>query len=278
MGQSLREKYRSEQGERPTLTWIAGGLLLLALATYVLLTPPGLLNKARMTGYAVCHQIPSHSFSLGGHQLPLCARCTGTFLGALVGLVGQAVVLRRRRAAAFPPTGILVVLIAFTLLWAGDGLNSYLALIGAPHAYEPANELRLITGALNGLTMSALIYPIFNISIWRRIADSPAVRGLRDLGVLLLFEAALVGVVLSGERLLLYPLALLSAAAVVTLLASVNTVLAVVLLGRENEARTWREAVFPIATGVLLSLVQIGVIDLIRYLATGTLGPIPLLQ
>lgn len=285
MGKLLHERNTGTKSNRSTadrpsswVSWVTPVLLLIALALLAFVTPGGLLKKADLVGYAVCHQIPSHSLGLGGRYLPLCARCTGTFLGALFGLLGQVMVLRRRQASAFPPFGILAILISFTLLWASDGLNSYLALIGAPHVYEPANGLRLITGALNGLTMSALVYPIFNISVWWQPADRPNIRGVRDLAVLLLVEAVLVAVVLSGGGFLLYPLALLSAFAVVILLASVNTVLAVMLLGRENSATTWRQALLPVALGLLLSFLQIGLIDLMRYAATGTLGPIPTLQ
>jgi uncharacterized membrane protein len=231
-----------------------------------------------MVGYAVCHQIESHSFTIAGQQLPLCARCTGTFLGALVGLFGQAVVLRQRRAGDFPPTLILAILVGFTLLWMADGLNSYLALIGGPHLYETRNALRLTTGALNGLTMSALIYPVFNISFWRHPADEPAFRDLPDLGVLLLMEGVLIGVVLSRQDFMLYPLTVLSAAGVLTLLTGVNTVIALILLRRENSVGNWRQAIVPIAIGLILSLIQIGLIDIVRYRLTGTLEGIPTLQ
>ena len=260
------------------LPWVTGGLLVFALVAFALATPPGLLSKADMVAYAVCHQIGSHSFVIAGTQLPLCARCTGTFLGALVGLLGQGFVLQRRRAAAFPPPGVLTILVIFTILWAADGLNSYLALVGGPHGYEPTNELRLVTGALNGLTMSALVYVVVNVSLWKCPMEVPNIRGWRDLGLLLLLEAGLVGVVLSRQGFLLYPIALLSAAAVLTLLTSVNTVIAVILLGRENSVENWREALFPIAVGFLLCLVQIAVIDLLRYRLTGTLQGIPSLH
>jgi uncharacterized membrane protein len=48
-------------------------------------------------GY-ICHQRPERSFHLGGHQLPVCARCTGLYLAAPFGLA--AVMLMRRRGAA----------------------------------------------------------------------------------------------------------------------------------------------------------------------------------
>ena len=39
-------------------------------------------------GSLVCHQRPERSFLWAGHQLPVCARCTGLYLSALVGVMG----------------------------------------------------------------------------------------------------------------------------------------------------------------------------------------------
>ena len=249
-----------------------------ALLAFLILTPDGLLTKADMVGYAVCHRIESHSFSIGGRQFPLCARCSGTFLGALIGFFGQAVVLRRRRAAEFPPAPIVVILVSGMLLWAADGLNSYLALIGGPHLYEPQNWLRLATGALNGLTMSALVYPILNFTLWRQPVSERAIRNLRDLGVLLLLEASLVGLVLTQWPSLLYPLALLSALGVLVLLTTVNSMLVLIIVRRENVVDTWRAGLVPLLAGFTVSLVQVGVIGVVRYALTGTLSGIPPLQ
>ncbi len=38
-------------------------------------------------GSLICHQRPERSFHLWSAQLPVCARCTGIYLGAVVGLV-----------------------------------------------------------------------------------------------------------------------------------------------------------------------------------------------
>ena len=46
----------------------------------------------------ICHQRPERSFHLDGHRLPVCARCTGLYLAAPLGLAG--VILMRRRAGA----------------------------------------------------------------------------------------------------------------------------------------------------------------------------------
>lgn len=243
-----------------------------------------------MVCYAVCHQWKAHSFVIAGRQLSLCARCTGTFLGALTGLFGQAVVLRRRRAAEFPSMPILVVLGGFMLLWAIDGLNSFIdikgvnpsldALVRIRPLYEPQNWLRLTTGALNGLTMSALIFPVFNFTLWRDPSSERSIRNLRDLVVLISLEACLVGLVLLAVLVqwpfALYPLAFLSAMGILTLLTLVNSLLVLMFTRRDNMVARWREAAIPIMSGFMLSLVQVGVIDIIRYLITGTLSGIPL--
>ena len=272
----------SSDGEiRPSAFPLARLVVLLAitgLLAFILATPRGLLNKADMVGYAVCHRIESHSFTIAGRQLPLCARCTGTFVGALVGFFGQAVVLRRRRAGQFPPAHVIAVLVIFMAVWAADGLNSYMALMHGPHLYEPQNWLRLSTGALNGLTMSALVYPVFGYTLWRDSVPQPAIRSLRDLGVLVCVEAAIVGLVLTQWAFLIYPLSLLSAAGVLALLTSVNSMLVLMIVQRENVANNWREAIVPLLAGFTVSLIQVGVIDIVRYAFTGTLSGLPPLQ
>jgi len=253
-------------------------LAALAFLSFLIVTPSGLLNKTDIICSAVCGRISEHSFFIAGRQLPLCARCTGTFIGALVGFFGQAVVLRRRRAAEFPPPRILVILASFTLLWAADGVNSYITLFpNLPHLYEPQNWLRLTTGALNGLMMSGLVYPLFNFTLWRDAVPERTIRNLRELLVLLLLEAGLIGLTLTGHPLLLYPLALLSALGVLTLLTCINSMLVLMFVRRENVVETWREALIPLLVGFTISLIMVGAINVARYILIGTLG-VPLLQ
>ena len=59
------------------------------LAAWLVNTPPGILGKADAVGYAVCHRIDERSFHIGDRQVALCARCTGMYLGAVLGLVFQ---------------------------------------------------------------------------------------------------------------------------------------------------------------------------------------------
>jgi hypothetical protein len=189
-----------------------------------------------------------------------------------VGFFGQGVVLRRRRASKFPHPLIIVLLVGFMALWAADGLNSYVSILGAGlNVYEPRNWLRLTTGALNGLTMSVLVYPVFSFTLWVDPVPQRAVRNLRDLAVLLLLEAAVVALTLTGWPFLIYPLAILSAVGVLTLLTAVNSMLFVMLVQRENLVATWSEAIIPLLAGFTVGLIEIAAIDVIRYAITGTL-------
>ena len=40
-----------------------------------------------LAGSVVCHQLPDRSFHISGIQFPVCARCTGLYLGAAMGMV-----------------------------------------------------------------------------------------------------------------------------------------------------------------------------------------------
>ena len=272
--------HTSTNPRKPTfpLPWLIVTLTIAAIGVFIVSTPGGLLDKTDMVGYAVCHRITERSFVIAGRQLPLCARCSGTFIGALVGFFGQIVVLRRRRASEFPSPLVIAILIAFTLVWAADGFNSYMTLLDGPHVYEPRNWLRLTTGALQGLTMSAFVYPVFNFTLWRKPVPERTIRGLGELGLLILLEAGMVGLVLTEWGPLLYPLALLGAGGVLTLLTCVNSMLVLMLVRRENVADTWRDTIIPLLAGLTLSLIQVGAIDVVRYALTGTLEGIPPLQ
>src|SRR5512141_3146330 len=102
------------------LPFVVGGLAVLAFVSWALNTPAGVLGKADAIGYAICHRIDSHSLHIGGRALPLCARCTGIYLGALLGIVTMAV-MGRARSGGLPRRPVLLALIGFVGLMGIDG-------------------------------------------------------------------------------------------------------------------------------------------------------------
>lgn len=46
------------------------------------------LDFVDAVGRVICHQLPERSFFIDGRQLPVCARCTGLYVSAAMGLLG----------------------------------------------------------------------------------------------------------------------------------------------------------------------------------------------
>ena len=248
------------------LIFIAIGILLLG---WLFSTPPGLLGKADSVGYAVCHRIDSRSYHLGERQLPLCVRCTGMYLGAMSGLAYQAVFSRRK--AGMPPWQVWVVFGVFVAAFAVDGLNSYLHLFPfAPSLYEPQNNLRLLTGTGMGLVIAGAIFPAFNQTVWKDWDRTPAISDLRTLSPLLFLALALDWLVAMENPLLLYPLALISAAGVLSLLTIIYSMMWLMILRMECRFQRTSELWLPLLGGFGMALLQIVILDLARFALTGT--------
>jgi len=248
------------------LIFIAVGLLLVG---WLLNTPAGLLGKADGLGYAVCHRIEARSFHLGERQLPLCARCTGMYLGAMLGLVFQ--VLTARRHAGMPPWRVIIFLGALVVAFGVDGLNSYLHLFpGAPSLYEPNNLLRLLTGTGMGLVIALALSPAFNQAVWQVVDPTPAVKGLRNFLIILGLALALDWLVWIENPLLLYLLALVSAAGVLALLTMVYSLFWLIILRKENSYQRLSQMILPLTGGFGTGLAQIALFDLARFVLTGS--------
>ena len=268
------------EGLRGKITFWDGVLSIAALATIIalLLAPPvSLLDKVDRAAFAVCHRIPDRSYEIGGRPLPLCARCSGTYLGALAGLVVLG--LRHRgRADRFPAATQMAVFAVFLLIWAVDGANSFLTLFpGLPHLYEPRNLLRLVTGTLEGLAIAAFLLPAFNGTVWAplhaagaptEVAAGQSVGGWRDMVWLLVGGAIVVGLVSSELEFLLYPLALASGVMIVGLVGALNGMVVLMVLHRDGQTLRWREAIAPLLAGLALAMIELAAIGLARAALT----------
>jgi len=231
-------------------------------------TPPGLLGKADAVGYAVCHRIDTHSFHIGTREMPLCARCSGMYLGAILCLVFQAFQGRR---GALPSKASLALFGLFVLAFGIDGVNSYLHFFpNAPSLYLPQNWLRLVTGTGMGLTITAFLLPMFNQTFWTTWDTRPALGNWKQVGGLMILAGGLIGLVLSGNPLILYPLALLSAGGVVMILTMVYSMVLIMIFKAENRFERLSQIWLPLLAGLTLAMIQIGALDLGRFLLTGT--------
>jgi uncharacterized membrane protein len=255
--------------------------LILGVVALILIwmffAPEGILGKADAIGYAVCHRIDLRSFHIGDYQFSVCARCTGQYLGAVLGLIFLA--LLRPRRAGRPPWFVIAILVLGVGGYALDGFNSFLHLIPFTEKYwlyEPNNTLRLITGTLMGLGISVMLFPAFNQTLWQRYDRRPVLNGWRDFGGLLALAGILDLLVLIENPVILYPLSLISAAGVLLLLTIVYSMVWIMIFRLENRVEKASQLSYPLLAGFAVALTQILVLDALRFSLTGTWGGFPL--
>jgi uncharacterized membrane protein len=224
----------------------------------------GLVRIVGLFLSGICHQLPEHTLFLAGVPMPFCARCTGTYLGALLALAN--VCLKGRwRASRLPPPRVLAVLGLFIAFWTIDGFNSYWQFLsGNVLLYVPNNAMRLVTGLGHGLSLSIVIFPLFNATLWQDLDPRRSVSSLKELSGIVLQLAALAAVLQTGAGVLLYPVLLTDVISVLLLLGMVNTLIVVLVLRRENRAQGWRQVLFPLGLGLMLAIGEVSGIALVR--------------
>jgi uncharacterized membrane protein len=255
---------------------------LIVITIWLIDTPPGLLGKADGIGYAVCHRISDRSFHIGDRQLPLCARCSGMYLGAMIGLTYQAITGRKRQN--FPRWSVGIPLILFVIAFGVDGANSYLYLVKSvapgvveniPNLYIPNNVLRILTGSGMGLGLAVILYPAFNQSVWKEAEEKPALNW-KGLLIIIAITVCVDLLVLTESPIVLYPAAFISAGGVIVLLTIVYSIVWTMLTGQENKFTRLRQMWLSLLAGLTIAVLQILIIDLLRLGLTGTWGAIPL--
>jgi uncharacterized membrane protein len=128
-----------------TVAWTTS----LFLAAYIAASPHG--NSASYglalavygLGSFICHQRPERSFHLWTAQLPVCARCTGIYVGAAVAAIASPRAWRARRG----PTAVLVAAAANAMTLVYERLTGV----------TPSNWIRAVAGFLLGAVVMAVL-------------------------------------------------------------------------------------------------------------------------
>jgi len=263
--------------------WLVPLAALCIVAGFLYIAPSGILSKADAIGYAVCHRLDERSFHVDGRQLPLCARCSGMYLGAVLGLLFLS--LTYRRNAGTPPKAVIAILLLFGLAFAVDGTNSYLYLMKSvsgsrlsfiPNLYVPNNTLRLFTGSGTGLAMAVAVFVSLNQTFWKDWDNKPVLGKPRDFLILIALMLLVDVLVLPEWDWVMYPVAILSAGGVLLLLTMVYGMLWTMVMHQENLYMNLREAWLPVLAGLTIALLQITTIDIFRLWLTHTWGGFPL--
>lgn len=102
-------------------------------------------RKKFLKGHIICHGIPERSFKIKGHQFPVCARCTGLYLGSFT-VIGLVVIFNPAYNQLIFILGLLMIIPTFI-----DGFTQYL------NFRESDNNLRFITGLIGGVGLGVVI-------------------------------------------------------------------------------------------------------------------------
>ena len=118
--------------------------ILLASVAVTLAIAQGAPSQLRFLFRVLCHGIEARCFHLAGVPMPICARCTGIYIGFLIGiaLVASVRKLQQVRLSSW----MVIALVAPLAL---DGLTQAFGL------RESFNELRLFTGIVAGTAAMA---------------------------------------------------------------------------------------------------------------------------
>ena len=246
----------------------------LGLATILLViywfahTPSGSIGKLHAIGYSVCHQTPSHSLKIGNQTFPLCSRCLGLYLGNIIGLL---VLFKQGKKSGIPAKKYMAIYAFFVIAWLVDGGNSYLnGLLGHAPLYPPNNTLRLITGLGMGLSMSTAIVILFNLVTWQKKEKVSPIRFFPPLLLILFIAAILVPVILVENEILMTIFAYLSTGMIVIVLTALYTIVWIIFLQKENSFNHTKEMVLILNAGFFCALMQITLLDAVRFALTGT--------
>lgn len=213
-------------------------------------------------GYGLCHQLPERSFFAGGHQVPVCARDTGIYIGFVVSFALLAALWGKRRPSEMPPAAVIAIAAGFIGFMAWDGVSSYAGW------RTTTNDIRLITGLLCGYALPVLVFPILNGQLWRR----PGRGGVpSDLIETLMWLAAIpvTFVVVRWPFELIgiaYPL-IVSAAVLVTF-TIVNLTIVSVLPVVEGRAERLRDAWPAITAAFVLTILEVAASAWFRVVVT----------
>jgi uncharacterized membrane protein len=220
----------------------------------------------RWLGYGLCHQLPERSFFAAGHQVPVCARDTGIYLGFMVSLLVLAALSRGKRPSELPRRWIVALAVVFIGVMGVDGVTEYAGL------RTTTNDIRLATGLMTGFAMAILMLPILNGELWSRPGRGRVLDGRRDtLLWLVSLPVAFVVVRWPFELLgIVYPL--IVAAAILATFTIVNLTVVSMLPFAEGRSERLRDAwplilmsfAFGIAEISAAAWVRVAVTSLVR--------------
>jgi uncharacterized membrane protein len=250
---------------------ILGGFAATVLIAF-LIAPGNIVTKAHIALHGLCAQRPSHSLQIGDTTLPMDARMTGIYLGAAATVV-WLIAVRRLRATRLPSRPVLVLVAAFVVALAVDGVNALFVDLQLPTMYEPSNFIRLATGVLAGTALGLALGHVFASSIWadgdrQRAVVMKPVELLAPIGA----SAVIALLALSDVPMLYAPFAVGLVVAAVGVFWLLGIVVLALLSNGGWSYQTWSDLTPLALTSLIVSIVTVAALAGLRFAAEQMLG------
>ena len=146
---SLQRSYRTQairvwmMTASVVLVWVG------AIVVAPLLVPSGASTSIYSFFSYICHQIPDRSLHIAGHQMAVCSRCFGVYLGLLIGIVVYPLWRGVDENEPISRVWLFASLIPITVDWS-------LTIFGI---WENTHLTRFVTGFILGFACATFIVP-----------------------------------------------------------------------------------------------------------------------
>lgn len=97
----------------------------------------------------ICHQLPSRSFHILGHEFGVCSRCFGVYSGLLLGLAIYPLFRSMSEVAPLPRIWLILAIVPMAVDWS----------LGAFDIWENTFFTRFTTGSILGFACAVFIVP-----------------------------------------------------------------------------------------------------------------------
>lgn len=240
-------------------------ILLAALGitfNWLHLHPGDLYTRIMAIGASVCHQLPTHSYIRNDLQFPICARCSGLYLGCIIAILYYAF---QGRKSGLPKKEYLLLMVGLTIAWGGDGLNSLLSdMLGKPFLYTTTNTTRLVTGFGMGLVLSTALMTLFNLTIWKNPQKTPLLDNRWQLFAYIVAAAVMGSMLVLAQGFIFRALAYVSTLSILVVITALYTIFWVIVLRRENTFENILSLTIFISAGFATAMLQITLLTALR--------------
>jgi uncharacterized membrane protein len=267
----VAERKAQSRREPPTTffpwPYVFSGMLIALLAGLIAWPGVPLEGKLYAAVHGVCAQL--HNVTVGGVQLPLCARNTGLYSSAVLTVL-TLFAIGRGRAARLPPRPIFGILLLLAGLMAVDGLNSLFVDLGWQHAYTPQNWLRTLTGIGAGIALGVALVFMFNQALRTDPERAqPVIQHWHELLGLGIANLGVWGAVYGNVALAYWPVALLSWSGIVGTVFVILLLPVAILMGYRRRVKHLATLARPATVALLATVVFLVALAAVRFTSEG---------